>query len=250
MIERLTSAERLNEIANDPSVYPWVCGLIDGPLDLTAVIANADNIALFGEHGGVLFEFQREGHYEAHTQVLPSGRGAWAVEMVNAALSWMFTRTDAVEIFTRVPNGNLAARALVRAIHGEYQLTNRTGWFKDRQSIPADWFSLSAERWINTSPSLIARGIWFHERLEEEYARLGKIEEIHEEDETHNRIVGAAVEMIMGGQIQKAARYYNRWATMSGYEPINVLSTKPVIIDIRDAILLASGDEFKVIKCR
>jgi hypothetical protein len=62
--------------------------------------------------------------------------------------------------------------------------------------------------------------------------------------------IGAAVEMMMGGQIQKAETYYNRWAVMSGYEPIKVLSSKPTIVDIREAVLIVIRDEFKVIKCR
>lgn len=250
MIERMTNADHINKIINDPSIHSWVCGPIAGHLDIAPVIADPRNVALFGEFGGVLFAAHQDGRYEAHTQVLPSGRGAWAMDMANAALLWMFSKTDATEVITRAPKGNLGARAMARGLHFEYVLTNKKGWVKDGSEIPADWFSLSIERWMKTAPGLSERGVWFHERLEAEYALIGKTEDVHEDDATHDQIVGGAVAMIIGGQMRKAEHYYNRWAVMAGYESIKVMSEVPALVDIREAVIAVKGDNFKVIKCR
>src|SRR5947209_10090690 len=129
-IERHFDAKRLNEIVNHPSVYPWVQGAVTGELDLSDPISDPRNVLLMGEHGGVVFGWHSPGIYEAHTQVLPEGRGAWSVAMVRAALEWMFTRTDAMEIWTRVPHGNLGARALAKAIGGKFEFRMEKGWVK------------------------------------------------------------------------------------------------------------------------
>jgi len=74
-IERITDAARLNAVVNDPSVYPWVRGTAEGPLDLGGIIADPRHVALMGAHGGCLFVHHQPGIFEAHTQVLESGRG-------------------------------------------------------------------------------------------------------------------------------------------------------------------------------
>jgi len=250
IIERHNTAEKINEIVNHPSVYPWVCGNITGPLDLTEVVANERNVALFCDLGGVLFFQHQPGLYEAHTQVLPEARGVGTLDIVRQALRWMFTKTDAVEIVTRVPHGNGAAQALVKAIKGVYEFTNQKGWVKDGEPIPADVYGLRLQDWLRDDPEIEARGHWFHERLEAEYARHNTELKVHEDDVTHDRYAGAAVEMIMNGQINKGVIFYNRWAVMAGYEPIKALSYDPVIVDIKDAVLMLKGDTFEVILCR
>ena len=251
MIERVFSAEKLNEIVNDPSVYQWVCGSLEGQyLDLSPAVADRRNVALMGEHGGVIFARHQMGYYEAHTQVLPSGRGAWTLAMVNDALRWMFTTTDAVEIVTRVPKGNYAARALTKAIHGVYEFTSHQGWVKGGQVISADIFALRIQDWIRTAPHLAERGAWFHERLEQEYHALGVSDQLHPDDESHDRNVGAAVEMFLNGQPHKAVVFYNRWAVMSGYAPIEIVTENPLTVDIRDAVLCIRNNNFWVMNCR
>lgn len=251
MIERVFSAERLNEIVNDPSVYPWVCGALKGQyLDLTPAVRDRRNVTLLGEHGGVVFEQHQPGYYEAHTQVLPAGRGSWTLAMVNEALLWMFAGTDAVEIVTRVPKGNFAARALTRAIHGIYEFTAPHGWVKDGQVISSDIFALRIQDWIRTSPNLVKRGEWFHSKLEQEYEALGVSEALHPDDNSHDRNVGAAVEMFLRSQPHKAVVFYNRWAVMSGYAPVEIITENPLTIDIRDAVLVIRNNNFWVMNCR
>lgn len=245
-LERQHGAQRINRIVNDPSIYPHVKGYATGPLDLSAGVANPANVCLLGEHGGVLFEQMAPAVFEAHTQVLPKGRGAWTVTMVQAALMWMFARTPAVEIFTRVPKGNDAALGLVRAVHGVRQFTRKRGWVVDLDEVPADIYALDVKEWMRRAPGLEERGRWFHARLEQEYARHGRTEPPHDDDPVHDRYVGAACEMILSGHAQKGVVLYNRWAVMAGYQPVQIMSLNPVTINIRDAVIIIRGDDFWV----
>ena len=199
-----------------------------------------------GEFGGCIFVQQQGGIYEAHTVVLPQGRGEWAVTTVREALHWMFTRTDAIEIWTRCPKGNLGARALARAIGGQEEMTVRNGWVKDNEIIPAAIFSLHIQNWMKSAPNLESVGHWFHEQLKEEYKLKGFNEQIHPDDNVHDRYVGGVVEMIRNGQPNKGIIFYNRFAAMAGYEPIKLISTDPVTVDIRDAVLELHGRNFFV----
>jgi len=250
VIDRHFDAEAINRVINHPAVYDWVRGARAGFLDLSEAVADPNNVLLMGEHGGVFFEHKQPGLYEAHTQVLPAGRGAWTVDMVRAALHWMFSRTDAVEIATLVPKGNLAARALAKAIGGRCEFRRERGWVMNGEAVFADVFWLPIQEWMRTAPELPALGHWFHERLEAEYARLGKQEPIHADDAVHDRYVGAAVAMMLGGQPDKGAIFYNRWACMAGYEPVSIVSHDPVVVDIRDALLIVRETGFDVAACR
>ncbi|WP_213775121.1 hypothetical protein [Bradyrhizobium sp. dw_78] len=246
MIERHLTADRLNEIVNDPSVYPWVRGACDAPLDLAPLLSDKRHVCLLGEFGGCVFVQHQPGLYEVHTQMLPGGRGQWALDTVNECLRWMFTRTDAVEIWTRCPRGNLAARALARAISGQHEMDLQRGWVKDGEVIPAAIFSLTLQQWMKTAPGLEEVGHWFHMRLADEYRAVGFSEDIHADDASHDRYVGAAVEMLRSGQPEKGVIFYNRWAVMAGYEPIKLLGTAPVMVDIKDAVLAIGRNDFFV----
>jgi hypothetical protein len=237
-IKRTFDAARLNEIINHPSVHPWVCGRTQGYLDMTPLVENRDNVLLTGEHGALLFILLQPGLYEVHSQCLPEGRGEWMLSFVRACLHWMFTRTAAVEIMTHCPKGNLAARALAKAIGGRLEFRNPRGWFKDGETVFTDVFSLKIQDWMREAPGLEERGAWFHDRLEREYARVGFAEPVHDHDATHDRYVGAACEMILGKQVQKGVIFYNRWARMAGYAVCDVASLQPAAINIRDALLI------------
>ena len=86
--------------------------------------------------------------------------------------------------------------------------------------------------------------------LDLEYTRLGKAPVAHEEDEVHNRYVGAAVEMMREGQAGKAINFYNRWAALSDYKKIGLISVEPLIVDIAEARLKIKKDSFEVLLCQ
>jgi len=246
-VARHRNAEWLNRVVNDPSVREWVLADTSKAVDLTSFVANPANIVLGGKHGAIAFEQLTPGVYEAHTQVLPAGRGGWAASFVLACLHWMFAQTDAVEITTRVPQGNVAARAGIRMLEHVFgplfELRRERGWLRNGEHIPADVYVLHLSKWMLHAPGLYERGTWFHRRLEEEYARLGKQEDLHEDDSVHDRAVGAACELLIGGQAPKAVVFYNRWAALAGYAPISLTSVQPLVVNIRDALLLVRPGE-------
>lgn len=245
-IRRDYDAKWLNAIVNHPEVYPWVRGVLEGEIDLTAQVQNPANILISGEYGAVLFVQLQQGLYEAHSQAIPEGRGQWMVNFVNEAIKFMFTRTDCFELLTKCPHGNLGARALAKCVGGKRLFTNPTGWVRDNKTIPADIFGITIQDWMLTAKGLEERGHWFHERLMQEYARLGRKEAPHPDDDTHDRYVGMACEMFLGGQPEKAVILYCRWAAMAGYAPIHLVSRNPIAVDIHDAIIVVKNNDFYV----
>lgn len=247
MLERHFTATRINEIVNHPSIYSEICGYHTSPLDLTHVTLNPNNICLVGEYGCVLFINHQSGIYEFHTSVLPEGRGDWMIEGSKFAFNWMFSKTDAFELLTKCPYGNVAAKAGARAVGCSLRFTTRPLWPSKGELVPIDIYSIILQEWPKTSNHLVSIGNSFHNQLELEYTRLGKALTVHEDDETHDRYVGSVIEMIRGGQVAKAINFYNRWAIMSNYKKIYVISTNPLIIDIDESKIQIENDNFKVV---
>ncbi len=246
-LELQNDAKRLNVIVNHPEVYPWVRGFHKSALDLTEALAQGNKICLLGKHGGLLFHLLQPGLYEVHTQILPEGRGAWALDCVRACLLWMFSRTDAVEIITRCPHGNLAAKAMARSVGLKHQFTNPQGWVMDDKAVPSDIYSLTIQDWMRTSSGLVERGQWFHHCLDAQLEKVGRTDLKHPDDVDHDRYVGAACEMVFGGQPLKAEAFYARFAMMAGYLPMRVASLAPMRIDIGTALLEVRNDDFALV---
>ena len=143
MIERQVSAARVNEIVNDPSIYPWVCGPLTDPLDLSDPIETGKYIALIGEHGGFLFWNVAPGIFDAHSVVLPDGRGAWAIKAALKSLRWMFREEGAVEVMMAAPKGNLAVLSLIRVLKAKFLGTVEGGWWHGGKPVDADIYSLT-----------------------------------------------------------------------------------------------------------
>lgn len=235
---RQQDANLVNQIVNHPDIYPWVCGPVEGPLDLSPVIADRNNVALFCEVGGILFHHHQVGVYEAHSCVLPEGRGPEALEIRDEAIQWMFERTGAVELITRVPQGNYAARAFTKSIKGvTLELRNPSGWVKDGAEIFADIFSLRIQDWIRHNEELDDFGDQVLLSLGDEEHRECLIE----------RHLGACVRMMMLGQPYKGVIFYNRWAAMSGFTPIEIVTLNPLIIDFKSELVCVSSERIWVV---
>lgn len=246
-VAREVTAERLNDIVNHPDVRPWVGGT--GPLDLTPIVANPANVLLMREGGGLLFIRLDAGLYEVHTQFVPEVRGELALQATKDALLWMFTRTDCIEIVTKVPDGNVAAKALVRSIKGTLQFHRPNAWLGPDGLIGVSYYGLSLGEWVRSEDRLPAVGEWFHEKLAAAKTEAGAAP-LHDDDDTHDRYVGAAVEMIAAGQVTKGIGFYDRWAVFAGYVPIRQIAENPVLIDIGDAVLAVRDNDFDVLLCR
>lgn len=237
MIERQFTAFRVNEILNHPSVYPWVHGLVDGPLDLTPAIEDRRNVLLMGEHGGIMFHHHGPGLFEAHSQCLPEGRGDWMLTFTHAALHWMFTQTGCVEVITRVPKGNLAARALTKAAHLTTRLVHPQGWTLAGKIVPAEVFGLTVQDWILTAPAL---GSGWDGVPSSVQRLLGAL------DPTNRRYAVAALDMISGGVPEKGVVFFNRWAAMTDQPELSMVSRKPMAFEYGNGLIVfrASGDYY------
>jgi len=244
------SAERLNTIVNHPEVRPWVAAAGQGYLDLTPVVANPDNYLLMGDGGGFVFVQQEPGIYEVHSQFLPEHRGENVITAARDAERWMFTRTDCVEIRSKVPEGNVGAAAFARKMRYELQFQRSNAWIADKGALSVKYYARTLNQWVNQADELKASGEWFHHKLEDAKIAAGSTMPIHDDDEAHDLYVGATVEMIQSGQIAKALAFYTRWAPFAGYGPIVLIATNPTVIDIGDAILAVRDDDFDVILTR
>lgn len=247
-IGRERHAARINKVVNDPSIFDWVRGNHKGALDLAPVIANPNNILLMGQHGGILFVQLQPGLYEAHTQVMPEGRGKWTVAMTQAALHWMFTRSDCFEVMSRCPQGNLGARALIKRVNGQLAFINPLGWVRDDKPIPADVYSWTIQHWVTTAPGLEERGQWLQNTVSDAYRKFSKGVLPYIDDTLFNRYAGMAAEMFLNKHGPKAVLLYNRWAKMAGRDNIDLMCAEnPTAIRTRDAILMVREDgEFYV----
>jgi hypothetical protein len=242
---RTMDAAFLNRVVNDETVRPFVGG--EGDLDLTPALANPANVALVNEHGGFLFEFHDPGRYEGHTMFLPSGRGAAAFGAAADAFRYLFTRTEAVEIVTKVPGSNRGADLMARRL-GFQSMFERQGAWPDGSKI--EYWGLSLDRWRALDKTLPGEGRAFHDLLEAAKSAAGSALDTHPDDDAHDRAAGLAVLMAKAGQVRKAAWAYNRWARFAGYQLIELLSEAPAVIDVKDAIVAVRDGELEVLKCR
>ncbi len=154
-----------------------------------------------------------------------------------------------MEIMTRVPKGNIPALALVRSINGVYEFTNRHGWVMDNDPVPAEIYSMHAQNWIRDADGLRERGEWFHAKIENELARFRPAEKVVPSDPMRDRHIGAACEMIFGGQPHKGIIFFNRFAAMNDVPCATLISLNPVSIDIGFGVLIMRDDDFWMASC-
>lgn len=247
MLERQFTAEKINRIVNDPSIFPWICGS-HKELDLTGVAANPANVCLVDELGCIIFIKHQIGIYEFHTSVLPAARGAGMTQGAKEAFNYMFTHTDAFELLTKCPYGNISAKAGAKIVGCSLRFTTRPIWPSGEKLVPVDVYSIILQEWVKIYSELSKIGESFHNKLQKKYETLGKKEPIHEDDSGHNQYVGATINMLLSGQINKAVIFYNRFAVMASYMPIKLISYEPLIIDIFEEKLVIKNGDFEVIR--
>lgn len=250
---RASDATQLNEVVNHSSVWPHVARQgQDGNLDLSPVVADPRNVVLTCPGGALVFVWMEAGVFEVHTQFVDGHRGPEAVAATKEALEWMFTRSEAMELYSQVPVGNVGALGLVRAIGGKRWFSRENAWTKpDGVSVGVDYYCLHYNDWMARAGGLVERGAWFHRELVEQKAKVGFPGEApHPDDLAHDRAVGACAAMIVGGQIPKGINLYNRWAKFAGYGEIRVVSLDPLLLDIMDCFLWVKPDGgFEVMPC-
>lgn len=250
LIWRETDPAKFNAVLNDPGVFEMISVPGDETFDCSAVVAEPRNILLMSEGGGILFCWQEPCIYQFHTSFLPAYHGRHALAVARAARRWMFTHTDAVSLLTKVPAFNRAASLAVRMLGFRREFVRKAAWPSKDGPADLEFYALHFPEWLWLEKGLIESGRAFHAHLDEEYLRHGREPHTHPVDDCHDVIVGAAFEMIRGGQPEKAVVLYNRMAALIGYGLIALRSCDPVILDIGEAVLMLDNESFKVIKCR
>ena len=139
--------KRIAQVANHPSVFPWICGKSTDRACFFEAVNDRNNIFLFGEHGGFLFRNMNGRVFDAHSMVLPEGRGFWALQAAEAALDWIFDKTSAQEVTMSVPHGNLAVRALVKRLGAKMRGKIENGWHLKGKTVDVDVYSMMKEDW-------------------------------------------------------------------------------------------------------
>lgn len=250
-IRREFDAAPLNAVVNHPAVHPHVALPGQGALDLSELIADHRNIALACD-GGVMVCVQHEpGIYEVHSQFLPHARGAYALAAVRQAIHGMFLEGDAMELLTKVPEGNRRAEALTLRAGFRHEFDRADAWVWRGETVALRHYALRYADYVSHyADDLATHGAAFHTHLDREKARVGIGADSHPDDPAHDVNVGAAAQMIRAGKVAKAVALYNRWARFAGYQTIAAVSLNPTVLNIGDCFIEADGDSFKVLPCQ
>lgn len=242
IIRRTLDATFLNAVANDPRVRPCLGGT--GPIDLGVVLEAMGGLALVCDDGGFVLTPLSPGNLEVHSIFKPDHDGA-PVKAMRAAMDWVFTRTDCVSIWSKVPKSNAAAKGLAR-VGGLRKVFERN----HEMLGPTEFCNLSVMRWAMDAPEMAEHGKRFHDLIEGAKLDAGSSSPVHRHDESHERAVGAALLMFERGQPVKATGFYNTWAGCAGYQPLTLLSLSPVTVDTGEAIIGLGAGGLEVLKCR
>jgi hypothetical protein len=249
-VRRTLAAAFLNTVANHPEVRPWVGGV--GPIDLTETLADSANFALQTDDGGWVFIRHEAAVYELHTLFLRRGRGRRCIEGWREASRYMFCATDCREIVTKVPANNLGAVFAAQKC-GFAERFTREGGFVDPQGQIHDvsYQAFNLDAWLARATELDNGGHWFHAVMEKALREAFSSLPAHPADPSHERAVGAAVEMIRARNHRKAVWFYNRWARLAGYPLVTLVTETPLVIDVGASVVVeATGQDMEVILCR
>ena len=226
LLWRTFDAEQVGAVMNHADVRPHIG---PGPevIDPAGFLADPRNIALFNEHGGFLFHCHAPGVYEVHTQFLKSGRGRQALEAAKYAAFVMFTRSDCMEITTKIQADNKRAIWLTEAMGFEFLFeAEQEGWGLMR------YYVLGYPKWASSSPYLPLIGEWFCREVGVAASQA--------------RPLGAAIEMFQAGYLGKGVHLYRRWARLTGAPSLEVVSADPFSFSVNDRAFIVRDGEFSV----
>lgn len=242
-VRRVFDAAPINRIVNHPAVRPHLGG--EGDIDVTGIVQNPNNVVLHSNGFAAIFLAIHPGLYDVHTQALPEARGEVVARASQACLHWLFSRTDAVEVLTKVPVENEAAAKLCawNNFEHDYTIDHDPTW-----GGMVDVLAVTLQRWMARAPGLAERGAWFHREVDQACRRDGVERAEHPDDPLHDRYAGAACELALGGQMNKAALFYNRWAAMAGYRPIAPISATTMFIG--DMAIAIDGEHVEIVRAQ
>lgn len=212
-MKRSFDATFINEVLNHESVRDWA--EVKGYGDLTALVSDPKNVLLTNECGGFIYVQVAHGTYEVHTQFLPEGRGAKALKYAYESIRYMFIHTDCVRIISKAKPENVGACQLAKRVLG-YKGFNGN----------YNYYSLHYMDWVETDKTCKAEGEEFHKLVEDVTN--------HDDDDTHDCHVGAALLIAKAGNPEKAIQVYNYWALAACYAPAIINNLHPLLISVGD----------------
>ena len=85
--------------------------------------------------------------YEAHTAILPDGRGRKGIEAGKSAVSWMFEYTECLKIMTWIPGFNHSAVLFAKSCGFNMEGNNRRSFLKGGILFDQFLYGISQEVW-------------------------------------------------------------------------------------------------------
>lgn len=229
-------------IANDPSVLPFIVQKGQGEAGLTGFFEDANNLGFLFDDCAFLCHYLEEGVYEVHSMALPHARGRYVFVAATIAIRCMFFATTAMELLTRVVEGNVGATALTKKVGFSPEFSRAKAWEAEDGAKDVHFFAMRYPEWVKRQDWLRSSGEWFHS--------LTGISDAHPDDPAHDLYVGAALEMILAGQPDKGCFLYNRWARFAGYDLVSIVEREPLTMLVSGHLLTLENGKIEVTKCQ
>jgi hypothetical protein len=226
-------------IFNHASVLPFVVQKGVGAQDLSAFFACPDNLGFLYDGCAFLVHYLEPQVYEVHSAALPHCRGKYVADAASISIRFMFLATPAMELFTRVVQGNLGAQALAQKMRFAPEFTREGTWLTDEGFKDVNFYALRYAEWVKHQDWLRMTGEWFH----------GILGDPHAHDSAHDLYVGAAVEMMLNNMPEKSVALYNRWARFAGYQLVGLAGVDPMVVDIGSHIVTLTEGKLMVQPC-
>jgi hypothetical protein len=238
-IRRSFDAKEINEIVNHPDIFPHVTVPGVEFIDVGPQLEDPRNVLLMTEGGGIFCLWQDFGIYECHIHFLKPFRGVNAILAIEEASKWMFTHTDCLTLWARVPENEPNVEACAANVGMSREFFRPAVWPTANGPVGMSFWELKYEDWVKQTPSLVKVGTDFLTKLGFELR-----------EEVINRRAGAAVEMIYGGEPEKASVLYSRWARFAGLPGLAFVARKPLVMQYENIVLqfLPEERDFKIIR--
>lgn len=247
-VKRATTAESVNKILNDPTVFSAIATPEIAKFDASALMADEQNFAFTCQGGCLLFIFQEPGIYEAHVAFLPAFRGAYAKQAFHIAARLMFMGTSAITLLLRIPDSNKAARHLAAALGAKKEFHRAAAWPTADGLIGRSYWTMRYDSWIANNAEMVACGEHFMWRINITRQEMGNEPETF--DECAKPYFGALILMACAGRMDKGTILFNRFAAFANLPIYKLVSHAPAVIDTGETLLQFADGDFKVLMCR
>jgi len=239
---------KVNEILNDPSVFPLVSIPGTEKIDASPLIADQQNILLMGSRGGFLFCCKEPGIYEVQPIFLDRDY-KHALAYARSAYKIMFTQTDCMTLLFMVPVVNQPILNLCNATSAKKEFERKNIWPTENGNIDVEFRSIRYDDWVYQDLSLLDDGLEFQGKLTTEIMRLGFAPKV-ETDDCYKIHIGAFYDMMFSGRPEKAIILYNRFARFSGFDMVSVVSASPFLINFGKTLIKIEDNTFKALLYR